>query len=57
MVKKFRDLTQKYRYFRLPPDPVYISHTVQVLFNKFTRRGKKTVARRQLFQALKQFRC
>lgn len=56
MVGKSRDLTEKYRSIRLPSDAVYLSHALQTVFNKFTKRGKKTTARRYIFHALKQFR-
>lgn len=56
MVKKYRDLTEKYRSFRLQPDSQYQSRFIQTIFNKFTKKGKKTVARRHIARALKQFR-
>lgn len=56
MVKKYRDLTEKYKTFRLQPDALYQSRTVQTLFNKFTKRGKKTVVRQHILQALTQMR-
>lgn len=56
MVKKYRDLTEKYRSFRLQPDALYQSRTIQTLFNKFTKKGKKALARRQILRALTSFR-
>lgn len=56
MVKKYRDLTQKYRSFRLQPDALYQSRIIQTIFNKFTKKGKKTLARRHILKALQQFR-
>lgn len=56
MVKKYRDLTEKYRSFRLQPDGQYQSRFIQTIFNKFTKKGKKAVARRHLAKALKQLR-
>lgn len=56
MVKKYRDLTEKYRSLRLKPDAIYQSRTIQTLFNKFTKRGKKAVARRHLGRALMNLR-
>lgn len=41
MVKKYRDLTGKYRAFRLQPDALYQSRLIQTLFNKFIKKGKK----------------
>lgn len=56
MKKRFRDLTEKYKLFRLQPDVLYLSRTIQTLFNKFTKKGKKAMARRHLHQALQNFR-
>lgn len=56
MKAKHRDLTEKYRSFRLQPDSMYLSRTVQTLLNKFTKKGKKTLARRHLLRGLTQFR-
>lgn len=56
MVRKYRDLTEKYRSFRLRPDATYHSRTIQTLFNKFTKKGKKATARRHITRALFSFR-
>ena len=56
MVKRYRDLTEKYRSFRLQPDAIYQSRLVQTLFNKFTKQGKKALARRHMQEALQYFR-
>jgi len=56
VVKKYRDLTEKYKAFRLQPDAVYQSRVIQTLFNKFTKKGKKAVVRRHILRALTQFR-
>jgi ribosomal protein S7 len=56
MVKRYRDLTEKYRSFRLQPDGQYQSRFIQTIFNKFTKKGKKAVARRHLARALKHLR-
>lgn len=56
MVKRFRDLTEKYRSFRLQSDPLYSSRYIQTLFNKFTKKGKKALARRHIIRALTQLR-
>jgi ribosomal protein S7 len=56
MVKRYRDLTEKYRSFRLQPDALYQSRIIQTLFNKFTKKGKKAFAKRQILRALAQFR-
>jgi ribosomal protein S7 len=56
MKTRYRDLTEKYRSFRLQPDSLYLSRIIQTLFNKFTKKGKKTIARRHIVRALSQFR-
>jgi ribosomal protein S7 len=56
MKTKYRDLTEKYRSFRLQPDSLYLSRTIQTLLNKFTKKGKKALARRHLLTALSRFR-
>jgi ribosomal protein S7 len=56
MKKCYRDLTAKYKAARLQPDALYLSRTVQTLFNKFTKKGKKALARKHIALALTQFR-
>lgn len=56
MKTRYRDLTEKYRSFRLQPDSLYLSRIIQTLFNKFTKKGKKTIARRHIVRALSHFR-
>jgi ribosomal protein S7 len=56
VVKRYRDLTEKYRACRLQPDALYQSRPIQTLFNKFTKKGKKALARRHILHALSQFR-
>jgi ribosomal protein S7 len=56
MRAKHRELTEKYKAFRLQPDSLYLSRLIQTFFNKFTKKGKKALARRHLFTALTQFR-
>jgi small subunit ribosomal protein S7 len=56
MVKRFRDLTEKYRAFRLHSDPLYSSRFIQTMFNKFTKKGKKALARQHIIRALTQLR-
>lgn len=56
MVARYRDLTDKYRSFRLKPDALYDSLVLQTLFNKFIRRGKKASSRRHLHRALMRHR-
>lgn len=56
MKKRYRDLTEKYKSFRLQPDSLYLSRIIQTLFNKFTKKGKKALARRHITLALTRFR-
>lgn len=48
----FRELTAKHKALRHRPDALYLSRTVQTLFNKFTKKGKKALARRHITAAL-----
>ena len=41
MRAKHRELTEKYKAFRLQPDSLYLSRLIQTFFNKFTKKGKK----------------
>jgi ribosomal protein S7 len=52
MVKKYRDLTEKYKGLRLLPDAIYHSRLIRTLLNKFIRGGKKATARRHAYKAL-----
>lgn len=56
MRARSRDLTEKYKAFRLQPESLFLSRLVQTFFSKFTKKGKKALARRHLYQALTQFR-
>lgn len=56
MRARHRDLTEKYKAFRLEPDSLFLSRLVQTFFSKFTKKGKKALARRHLYGALTQFR-
>ena len=56
MVRKYRELTEKYRTFRLLPDPVYQSRIIQTLFNKFTVGGEKKTARKLIYKTLQRLR-
>lgn len=51
-----RDLTEKYKAFRLQPESLFLSRVIQTFFSKFTKKGKKALARRHIYQALTQFR-
>lgn len=52
MKKQHRHLTEKYKTLRLRPDSLYSSRILQTFFNKFTKKGKKTLARRHTLLAL-----
>lgn len=52
MRPRFNQLTEKYRAFRLAPDSLYQSRLLQTLFNKFTKKGKKALARRHLAKVM-----
>lgn len=56
MVRKYRELTEKYRTFRLQPDPVYQSRIIQTLFNKFTVGGERKTARKLIYKTLQRLR-
>lgn len=56
MRARHRDLTEKYKSFRLQPDSLYLSRFMQTFFSKFTKKGKKALARRHLYTALAQLR-
>jgi len=51
-----QELSEKYKSFRLQPDALYHSRLIQTFFNKFTKQGKKSLARRHMFKALVLFR-
>jgi ribosomal protein S7 len=56
MKKRYRDLTEKYKTCRLQPEPLFQSRLLQTFFNKFTKKGKKALARRHLQRALSNLR-
>jgi ribosomal protein S7 len=56
MRPKNRQLTEKYKAFRLQPNALFLSRMIQTFFNKFTKKGKKALARHHLQNALIQFR-
>lgn len=56
MRARHNQLREKYRTFRLLPDPLYQSRLLQTFFNKFTRKGQKAFAHRRLFSALRSVR-
>ena len=56
MRARHRDLTEKYKAFRLQPEALFLSRLIQTFCSKFTKKGKKALARRHIYQALRQFR-
>jgi ribosomal protein S7 len=49
-------LTEKYKSFRQRYDSLYDSRLIQTFFNKFTKKGKKALARKHIARALAGFR-
>ena len=56
MKARFREMTAKYKAIRLQPSALFLSRSTQTFFNKFTKKGKKALARRHVHQALIQLR-
>jgi len=56
MRPKNKQLSEKYKSFRLQPDPFYSSRLIQTLFNKFIKKGKKALARHHMYRALTFYR-
>lgn len=51
-----REISEKYKSFRLQPDSLYSSRLIRTFFNKFIKKGKKALSRKHLFTALTQYR-
>lgn len=51
-----REISEKYKSLRLHTDSLYNSRLIQTFFNKFIKKGKKALARKQLFLALSGYR-
>lgn len=51
-----RELTQKYKSYRLQPSALFLDRFTQTFFNKFTKKGKKALARHHMHRALTQLR-
>jgi len=51
-----REISEKYKSFRLQPDSLYSSRLIRTLLNKFIKQGKKSLSRRHFFAALAQYR-
>jgi ribosomal protein S7 len=51
-----REISEKYKSFRLSPDCLYGSRLIQTFFNKFIKRGKKASSRKHLRIALTNYR-
>lgn len=56
MKARYRDLTAKYKSCRFQPDELFLSRTLQTFFNKFTKKGKKALARRHRIKAISYLR-
>jgi len=56
MRAKHRELTEKYKAYRLQPSALFLSRITQTFFNKFTKKGKKALARHHMHSALTQLR-
>jgi len=51
-----REISEKYKSFRLQPDSFYSSRLIKTFFNKFIKKGKKALSRKHLFTALTLYR-
>jgi len=51
-----REISEKYKSFRLQPDALYSSRLIQTFLNKFIKRGNKSLSRRHVFRALTNYR-
>lgn len=51
-----REISEKYKSFRLQPDALYSSRLIQTFLNKFIKRGNKALSRRHVFLALTNYR-
>jgi ribosomal protein S7 len=51
-----REISEKYKSFRLQPDSLYDSRLIRTFCNKFTKKGKKALAKKHLFRALSVYR-
>jgi ribosomal protein S7 len=47
-----RELSEKYKAFRLQPSALFLSRFLQTFFNKFIKGGKKAQARTLMYRAL-----
>lgn len=51
-----REISEKYKSFRLQPDSLYSSRLIQTFFNKFIKKGKKSLSRKHMRSALASYR-
>jgi len=51
-----REISEKYKSFRLQPDSFYSSRLIRTFFNKFIKKGEKALSRKHLFTALVRYR-
>jgi small subunit ribosomal protein S7 len=56
MKARKREISEKYKSLRLQPDSLYSSRLIQTFFNKFTKKGKKALARKHILAALTRYR-
>jgi hypothetical protein len=56
MVTRYRDITAKYKSFRRPTDPIYLSRPIKTFFNKFIKRGLRARAHGKFYRALTRLR-
>lgn len=54
--KRYRDLTEKYKTFRIKKDSLFLSRLFQTFFNRFIKKGKKTIAKKLTIGALCEIR-
>ena len=56
MKARARDLAAGYKTIRLQPDSLFLSRLIQTFCSKFTKKGKKALARNHIYAALTKFR-
>lgn len=52
MRPRAKDLSAKHKSIRQQRDALFLSRTIQTFFNKFTKKGKKALARTHLLKAI-----
>jgi small subunit ribosomal protein S7 len=51
-----REISEKYKSFRLQPDSLYSSRLIKTFFNKFIKKGEKALSRKHILSALTRYR-